>query len=46
VPVAAKPGRPARVDYEYVRNGTANVFMFLDVHREVDPTLRTTRAGR
>ena len=33
VPVAAKPGRPARVDYEYVRNGTANVFMFLDVHR-------------
>ena len=23
VPVAAKPGRPARVDYEYVRNGTA-----------------------
>jgi transposase len=33
VPVAAKPGRPARVDYEYVRNGTANVFMFLDAHR-------------
>jgi transposase len=33
VPVAAKPGKPARVDYEYVRNGTANVFMFLDVHR-------------
>jgi len=33
VPVAAKPGRPARFDYEYVRNGTANVFVFLDVHR-------------
>jgi len=33
VPVAAKPGRPARVDYEYVRKGTANVFMFVDVHR-------------
>jgi transposase len=33
VPVAAKPGRPARVDYEYVRNGTANVFVFLDAHR-------------
>ena len=33
VPVAAKPGKPARVDYEYVRNGTANVFMFLDAHR-------------
>ena len=33
VPVVAKPGRPARFDYEYVRNGTANVFMFIDVHR-------------
>lgn len=33
VAVAAKPGQPARVDYEYVRNGTANVFVFLDVHR-------------
>jgi transposase len=33
VPMAAKPGRPARIDYEYVRNGTANVFMFLDAHR-------------
>lgn len=33
VPVAAKPGTPARVDYEYVRNGTVNVFMFLDAHR-------------
>jgi transposase len=34
VPVAAKPGKPARVDYEYVRNGTANVFMFFDAHRK------------
>jgi DDE superfamily endonuclease len=33
VPVAAKPGRPARTDYEYVRNGTANVFMFVDAHK-------------
>jgi transposase len=33
VPVAAKPGRPARFDYEYVRHGTANVFVFVDVHR-------------
>jgi transposase len=33
VPVAAKPGKPARVDYEYVRDGTANVFMFVDAHR-------------
>ena len=28
VPIRAKPGKPRRVDYEYVRNGTANVFMF------------------
>jgi transposase len=34
VPVAAKPGKPARRDYEYVRNGTANVFMFLDARRK------------
>jgi transposase len=27
VPRPAAPGRPARYDYEYVRNGTANVFM-------------------
>lgn len=33
VPIAPKPGRPARVDYEYVRNGTANVFMMVDVNR-------------
>jgi transposase len=33
VPVVAKPGRRARFDYEYVRNGTANVFMFVDVNR-------------
>jgi hypothetical protein len=25
-PEAARPGRPARVDYEYRRNGTFNVF--------------------
>jgi len=26
-PIAMKPGRPARHDYEYRRNGTANLFM-------------------
>jgi hypothetical protein len=26
-PIAAKPGRAARFDYEYRRNGTANLFM-------------------
>jgi transposase len=33
VPVRASPGKRARFDYEYVRNGTANVFMFVDVNR-------------
>jgi len=33
VPIRAEPGKPARVDYEYVRNGTANVFMFVDANR-------------
>ena len=33
VPYPVEPGTPARVDYEYVRNGTANLFLFLDVHR-------------
>lgn len=32
-PVRARPGRPARIDYEYRRNGTANLFVLLDVHR-------------
>jgi hypothetical protein len=27
VPIPAAPGRPARHDYEYQRNGTANLFM-------------------
>jgi transposase len=33
VPVRAEPGKRRRFDYEYVRNGTANVFMFADVNR-------------
>lgn len=32
-PVPAKPGQIERYDYEYKRNGTANLFVFLDVHR-------------
>ena len=27
LPIPAKPGMPARHDYEYARNGTANLFM-------------------
>jgi hypothetical protein len=26
-PISAEPGQPERFDYEYVRNGTANLFM-------------------
>ena len=29
-PIPASPGQIARVDYEYVRNGTANMFMFVE----------------
>lgn len=28
-PIPAEPGRPAKEDYEYIRNGTANVFLLL-----------------
>ena len=32
-PLPAEPGQPERYDYEYRRNGTANLFVFLDAHR-------------
>jgi hypothetical protein len=32
VPTRPEPGKRARYDYEYVRNGTANIFMFVDVN--------------
>ena len=32
-PIPAAPGRPERFDYEYRRNGTVNLFVFLDAHR-------------
>jgi transposase len=32
-PVPAARGRPARHDYEYRRNGTANLFVLVDAHR-------------
>jgi len=32
-PIPAKPGLLERYDCEYRRNGTANLFIFLDVHR-------------
>ena len=30
VPIPAVPGRLRRLDYEYERNGTANIFMFTE----------------
>ena len=44
-PVAMAPGRPARVDCEYARNGTANLFMMfapLEGWRHVKVTDRRT----
>ena len=44
-PLPPKPGRGARYDYEYRRNGTANLFIVLDVHqpwRRVRVTERRT----
>jgi len=32
-PIPGVPGRAARVDYEYRRNGTANLFVFVDAHK-------------
>ena len=43
VPIAAKPGQVARYDYEYERNGTANLFMMfapLEGWRHVEVTDR------
>jgi DDE superfamily endonuclease len=45
VPIPAKPGYPARHDYEYERNGTANLFMMfapLEGWRHVEVTDRHT----
>ena len=32
-PIPAEPGRLERFDFEYKRNGTVNIFIFLDVNR-------------
>jgi transposase len=32
VPIPIQSGQAARVDYEYRRNGTANLFIFVDAH--------------
>ncbi len=46
-PNPAEPGQLERVDFEYQRNGTVNLFVFLDVHRpwrKVKVTERRTAA--
>lgn len=45
-PIAAAPGRTKRVDYEYERAGTANIFMFNEPNtgwRQVHATERRTK---
>jgi hypothetical protein len=46
VPLPMQPGSPERVDYEYERNGTANLFLFaqpLGGWRHVEVTDRRTK---
>ncbi len=45
LPMPMEPARPARMDYEYRRNGTANLFMLfapLEGWRHVEVTERRT----
>ena len=45
-PIPAAPGQVERCDYEYVRNGTANLFMLVEPlrgRRQVDVTSRRTK---
>jgi transposase len=46
-PIPSEPGKPERYDCEYRRNGTANLFVFVDAHRpwrEVKVTDQRTAA--
>ncbi len=46
IPIKAEPGQPERFDYEYERNGTANIFMFCEPlrgWRHVNVTHRRTK---
>jgi hypothetical protein len=45
-PLPAQPGRPQRYDYEYERNGTRNLFLFVEPHagrRHVQVTEQRTK---
>jgi hypothetical protein len=43
-PIPAKPGQPVRYDYEYERNGVANIFMTF-AHRHNGPSPRLGGLG-
>ena len=45
-PIPAEPGQPQRIDYEYRRNGTANLFVSLDAHRPWRSVKVTERRDR
>ena len=45
-PIPTGPGRPRRIDYEYERNGTANIFMFVEPLAGFRQTLVTERRTR
>jgi len=42
-PIPPEPGQPERYDYEYRRNGTANLFVFVDANR---PWRKVKATGR
>jgi DDE superfamily endonuclease len=45
-PLPAQPGRPQRYDYEYARNGTRNIFLFVEPQvgwRHVQVTAQRTK---
>ena len=45
-PIPMKPGRPEKYDYEYVRNGTSNIFVAVEIkagRRVTQVTKRRTR---
>jgi hypothetical protein len=45
-PIPASAGQPERIDYEYVRNGTANLFLFVEPlrgFRHLNVTSRRTK---
>ena len=46
VPIPMKPGSPEKYDYEYIRNGTANIFIAVEFKAGKRVTLVTKRRTR